>query len=130
MTNKKNISFSNIYSHSNQNFWLVNILMDMTQPFKLPDIIGHRGFCDVNPENTIVALEAAISAGACAIETDVQLSKDGEIVIAHDNRLGRTIDGKGYISKLNWYGELEHMRTNEFKGTPPQVIISILIYGT
>lgn len=49
-----------------------------------PLIIGHRGAPDQAPENTASAFKAAIDAGASIIETDVRLTKDGFIVVAHD----------------------------------------------
>jgi glycerophosphoryl diester phosphodiesterase len=49
-----------------------------------PLIIGHRGAPDKAPENTESAFQAAIDAGAAIIETDVRLTGDGHIVVAHD----------------------------------------------
>lgn len=49
-----------------------------------PLLIGHRGAPDQAPENTASAFKAAIDAGASIIETDVRLTKDGFIVVAHD----------------------------------------------
>lgn len=47
----------------------------------------HRGSKGVRPENTIVAFNKAIDEGADGIETDVHLSKDGKLVIIHDEML-------------------------------------------
>ena len=55
---------------------------------------AHRGFSGKYPENTILAFKKAIEAGAQGIELDVQLTKDGEIVIIHDETIDRTTDGK------------------------------------
>ena len=51
---------------------------------------AHRGFSSRYPENTMVAFEAARDAGADGIETDVHLTKDGEVVVIHDENLLRT----------------------------------------
>ena len=51
---------------------------------------AHRGFSSRYPENTMVAFEAARNAGADGIETDVHLTKDGEVVVIHDENLLRT----------------------------------------
>lgn len=59
--------------------------------------IAHRGFSGKYPENTMLAFEKAIEAGADGIELDVHLTKDGEIVVIHDERVDRTSDGEGYI---------------------------------
>jgi glycerophosphoryl diester phosphodiesterase len=53
---------------------------------------AHRGESGIAPENTAAAFELAIAAGADYIETDLQLSADGELVIIHDVRLVRTTD--------------------------------------
>ena len=58
---------------------------------------AHRGFSGKYPENTMLAFEEAIKAGADGIELDVQLTKDGEVVILHDERLDRTTDASGPV---------------------------------
>ncbi|WP_257985963.1 glycerophosphodiester phosphodiesterase [Bacillus sp. M6-12] len=60
-------------------------------------IFGHRGAAGTYPENTMISFEEARSAGADGIEIDVQLSKDGEVVIIHDESLDRTTNGSGYV---------------------------------
>lgn len=57
---------------------------------KIPHLIAHRGYAKHYPENTLVALEAALQAGACYIEFDVQLTADGVPVVYHDDTLQRT----------------------------------------
>lgn len=52
-------------------------------------IIAHRGFSARHPENSLAAFEAAIAAGADAVETDVRLSRDGLPVCSHDPDLKR-----------------------------------------
>lgn len=59
--------------------------------------IAHRGFSGNYPENTMLAFEKAIEAGADGIELDVHFSKDGEVVVIHDERIDRTTDGEGYV---------------------------------
>ena len=61
-------------------------------------IHAHRGASAYLPENTLEAFSKAIEMGADCIELDVHLTKDGEIVVAHDERLERVSDGKGYIN--------------------------------
>ena len=51
---------------------------------------AHRGFSSKYPENTMMAFEAARDAGADGIEMDVHLTKDGEVVVIHDENLLRT----------------------------------------
>ncbi len=57
---------------------------------KIPHLIAHRGYARHYPENTLVALEAALQAGACYVEFDVQLTADGVPVVCHDATLQRT----------------------------------------
>lgn len=59
--------------------------------------IAHRGFKGKYPENTMLSFKKAIEVGADGIEFDVQLTKDNEVVIIHDETLDRTTDGKGYL---------------------------------
>jgi len=61
-------------------------------------IQAHRGGAAHYPENTLEAFSAAIKQGADGIELDVHLSKDGEIVVAHDAQLERISNGTGYIN--------------------------------
>ncbi len=65
-----------------------------------PRIIAHRGASGTAPENTIVAFERAVEAGADYLEMDVHSTSDGHIVVMHDPALGRTTDGSGPISAL------------------------------
>ena len=59
--------------------------------------IAHRGFKGAFPENTMLAFKKAIEAGCDAIEFDIHLSKDNELVIIHDEKLDRTTDLKGFV---------------------------------
>lgn len=63
---------------------------------------AHRGFSGKYPENTMLAFRKAVEAGADGIELDVQLTKDGEVVIIHDETIDRTTDGKGYVSDYTY----------------------------
>ncbi|HEV8308347.1 MAG TPA: glycerophosphodiester phosphodiesterase family protein [Methylomirabilota bacterium] len=62
-----------------------------------PLLIAHRGACAVAPEHTIAAYEAAIEAGADALELDVHLTADDQLVVIHDGRLERTTNGRGVV---------------------------------
>lgn len=67
-----------------------------------PMLFGHRGASGELPENTIPAFERALEQGASAIETDVHLSRDGEVVVFHDDALDRTTDATGPIAALTY----------------------------
>lgn len=60
-------------------------------------IFAHRGFSGNYPENTMLAFKKAIEENVDGIELDVQLTKDGEVIIIHDETLDRTTDGKGLV---------------------------------
>lgn len=60
-------------------------------------IWAHRGLMSYAPENTMPAFELAYEHGADGIELDVQLTKDGEIVIIHDETIDRVSNGSGYV---------------------------------
>lgn len=59
--------------------------------------LAHRGFSGKYPENTMLAFAKAIEAGCDGIELDVQISKDGELVIIHDEKLKRTTKQSGFV---------------------------------
>jgi glycerophosphoryl diester phosphodiesterase len=63
--------------------------------------VAHRGSSGSYPENTRIAVEKAIEAGVDMIELDCQLSKDGHIVVFHDEKLRRTARAKGYVRGKN-----------------------------
>ncbi|MFR3818071.1 MAG: glycerophosphodiester phosphodiesterase [Fusobacterium varium] len=63
---------------------------------------AHRGFSGKYPENTMLAFKKAIESGVDGIELDVQLTKDGEVVIIHDETIDRTTDGKGLVSSYTY----------------------------
>ena len=72
-------------------------------------IYAHRGYSAKYPENTMLAFQKAEEAGADGIELDVQLTKDGEVVVIHDEKVNRTTNGKGYVKELT-YNELKEIR--------------------
>jgi glycerophosphoryl diester phosphodiesterase len=65
------------------------------------EIVAHRGFSELAPENTVAALELALQAGADAVEFDLHTSADGTPVLLHDDTLERTTDGYGPVATLS-----------------------------
>jgi len=63
-------------------------------------VIAHRGFSGIAPENTMIAFKKGMEAGSDMIELDVRLSKDGEVVVIHDETLERTTSGRGRVIDL------------------------------
>lgn len=60
-------------------------------------VFAHRGYSAVAPENSMLAFLWAIRVGADGIELDVQLTKDGEVVVIHDETVDRTTNGTGWV---------------------------------
>ena len=60
-------------------------------------IFAHRGSSAYAPENTLEAFRLAMEQGADGIELDVQLTKDGELVVIHDETIDRVSNGKGAV---------------------------------
>jgi len=62
-------------------------------------LIGHRGACGYEPENTLLSFSKAIEMGVHGIELDVHVCKTGELIVIHDSKLDRTTNGIGKISE-------------------------------
>ena len=78
-------------------------------------VSAHRGFSKKAPENTIPAFQAAMDCGADFIELDVQLTKDKQLVVIHDDKLDRTTDGKGFV-RNHTYDELMQLSAGSWFG--------------
>lgn len=64
------------------------------------EVIAHRGFAQMAPENTLAAFTQALDLGYHALEFDLRLTKDGVPVVLHDATLDRTTDGTGAVADL------------------------------
>jgi glycerophosphoryl diester phosphodiesterase len=85
-------------AHSNE-IGILNKSLSSKFNFEV-EIIAHRGFSHIAPENTIIAMETAISYGADSLEFDVQISSDGVPVCIHDSTVDRTTEGTGNVKDL------------------------------
>lgn len=63
-------------------------------------IYAHRGCSGTNPENTLAAFRAAAELPVYGVELDVHLTKDGRVVVIHDEKINRTTNGKGYVKDM------------------------------
>ena len=89
---------------------------------------AHRGFSGKYPENTLLAFSKAIEEGVDGIENDVHLTKDGVLVVMHDELVDRTTNGKGYI-KDKTYEELAQLDASYiFKEYGPQKVPTLREY--
>lgn len=76
--------------------------IDLTQEYDTMQVIAHRGYSEVYPENTLAAFAGAIDIGVDYIELDVQMSADGVIVVFHDNDLKRITGQEGMIANYTY----------------------------
>lgn len=60
-------------------------------------VAAHRGWSGRYPENTMLAFEKALELGVDQIETDVRVTRDGELVLIHDAQVDRTTNGTGAV---------------------------------
>ncbi len=101
---------------------------------KLP-IVGHRGLSATYPENTLIAFEKALECGVDAMELDVQLTADHQLVVTHDPEIKRCSNGEGLIREMT-FAELRALdfglwKGEEFRGTriPTLVEVLDLVFG-
>jgi len=81
---------------------------------------AHRGFSGEYPENTMLAFRKAYETGCEGIELDVHLSKDGHLVVIHDEQVDRTTNSTGFVRDFT-LSELESMNAGtetQFEGIP------------
>jgi glycerophosphoryl diester phosphodiesterase len=73
-----------------------------------PLFFAHRGGSLLAPENTLPAFRRGAELGADALELDIQLTRDGEVVVMHDPQVDRTTNGVGLVSSFT-YDELRRL---------------------
>jgi glycerophosphoryl diester phosphodiesterase len=78
----------------------------------MTQIFAHRGYSASFAENTLRAFIEAEKAGADGLELDVQLTKDGEIVVIHDEKVDRTTNGTGFVKDF-LYKDLRKLNANK-----------------
>jgi glycerophosphoryl diester phosphodiesterase len=72
-----------------------------TPPLTPVQVIAHRGGAKYAPENTLAAFKNAIAQGADWLEFDVQMTRDGALVVIHDETVDRTTNGTGAVGDLS-----------------------------
>lgn len=93
----------------------------------VPQTIGHRGFKAIAPENTMAAFRAAVDAGVEAIETDLHLTRDGVVVLCHDETLQRCYGNKAKVRDLDW-SDISELRTLREPHEPMPRLVDLLSY--
>jgi len=92
-------------------------------------IYGHRGASGNYPENTMLSFQKALEQGADGLELDVHPTKDGEIVVIHDETLERTTNGKGFV-KDTTLAELKKLDAGLGQEIPTLTEVLQLLSGT
>ncbi len=90
--------------------------------------IGHRGACGHAPENTLASVRKALELNVAGFEFDIQLSKDGEPMVIHDDTLERTTSGKGLVADYT-YAELQKLDAGNGERIPHLNDVFALVNG-
>lgn len=92
-------------------------------------VMAHRGYSGAYPENTMLAFRKAVEAGCDGIELDVHETKDGVLVVIHDEELDRTTDGHGRVMDYTFEELQQYNAANLWKDKyPPERIPSFEEY--
>ncbi len=92
------------------------------RPTGVPAVIGHRGACGHAPENTLASIREAAALGVRWVEFDTKLSRDGHVILFHDDKLKRTTGAPGAVADRD-LAELQALDaggwySDAFKGEP------------
>ncbi|MEX3504295.1 glycerophosphodiester phosphodiesterase family protein [Corynebacterium sp. LK2510] len=88
---------------------------------RAPKIVAHRGASGLYPELTRAAFDAALEMDIHGIECDVRLTRDGRLIVFHDPVLGRTCNGRGRVSALD-FADMRALNVGT-KDNPQQVML-------
>ena len=95
------------------------------------DIYAHRGSSGTHPENTLAAFKEAARLPVHGVEFDVHLTKDGKLVVIHDETIDRTSNGSGFVkdrtlAELREY-DFGSWFSEEYKGEPIPTLEEVLL---
>ena len=79
--------------------------------------LAHRGYSDLFPENTMSSFTRAVESSFDGIETDVQMTSDGQLVLLHDDKINRTSNGKGILRNMTLEEAKQYNYNNKMKVT-------------
>jgi glycerophosphoryl diester phosphodiesterase len=91
-------------------------------------IIGHRGAPVDEPENTLGSFRRALAVGVAAVELDIQLTKDGRLIVIHDETLDRTTNGRGPVRDFT-LAELKRLDAGRGEPVPTLEEVFDLVQG-
>lgn len=90
----------------------------------MTQIFAHRGYSASFAENTMSAFVEAAKAGADGLELDVQLTRDGEVVVIHDEKVNRTTNGSGFVKDYS-FKDIRKLNANK-KGGKKEPLPSLI----
>ncbi len=79
--------------------------------------IGHRGAAGYSPENSLASIQKGIVLGVDLIEVDVRRTRDGHLVLLHDERVNRTTNGRGRVADMT-LAQVKQLRLGAGQGIP------------
>jgi len=88
-------------------------------------VVAHRGFSGIYPENTLIAFRKAVEMEVDFVELDVRETKDGELIVMHDERIDRTTNGTGLVREIT-FTELRRYDAGSWKGYPGERVPHLL----
>jgi hypothetical protein len=92
-------------------------LMDRDQHYV--HVVSHRGDWKQFPENSLDAINSIIQMGGDVVEIDIQRTKDGQLILMHDERLDRTTNGKGLIAETT-FADIQKLFLKDHNGNVTQ----------
>ncbi|HOV32965.1 MAG TPA: glycerophosphodiester phosphodiesterase family protein [Candidatus Hydrogenedens sp.] len=125
--------------------FLANLLFAQNYCYGDTYVCAHRGDVKNAPENTLPAFQLAVKKGVQMIEFDVQMTKDGHLIIMHDSTVNRTTNGQGKVSELTseeiykldagkWFNEkFEGLKVPSLAEVvsiiPNEILCNVHVYG-
>src|SRR5262249_57324330 len=91
-------------------------------------VVGHRGCALLEPENTLRGFRRALDLGCDYVETDVRLTRDGHLVLMHDETVDRTTNGSGSVAELT-FGEIRTLDAGQGEQVPTLAELLPLLRG-
>jgi len=91
-------------------------------------VVGHRGCALLEPENTLRGFRRTLALGCDYVETDVRLTRDGELILMHDETVDRTTDGSGRVADLT-FAEIRRLDAGQGETVPTLAELLALLAG-
>ena len=88
-------------------------------------VVAHRGNWRSAPENSVAAIDSAIQMGVDIVEIDIHKTKDGQLILMHDDRVDRTTNGKGLIKDYT-LAEIKKLKLKDKLGNLTEHIVPTL----